>query len=90
MFDPDKYDNTNSQNNTGNEKPGSFIAKRYDIIDYLNRMKPIIESECTSLENQIKKNPTSKAVSPFNEKLDGWSRILNGLKIVNKMYMGKS
>lgn len=85
MFDPKKYDKTNVQNNTGT-KINSFIEARNKIIEDLNLMKPAIIKECQDMENYIAKNPDSKAVSPFEEKLDGWSRILNGIEIVTRMY----
>ena len=82
MFDPNKYDNTNSQD----KKSENFMDKRTQIIKYLSDLSPIIIKECEMLESYIKNNPESKAVGPFNEKLDGWSRILNGLKILKDKY----
>jgi hypothetical protein len=82
MFDPNKYDNTNSQD----KKSGNFMDKRTQIIKYLSDLSPVIIKECEMLESYIKNNPESKAVGPFSEKLDGWSRILNGLNILKDKY----
>ena len=83
MFDPNKYDDTDSQNN----KPKKlFSEKVVDVIKYLQSVRPLIVKECEIMDSYVEKNPESKAVMPFNEKLAGWSRILNGLDIVKEKY----
>lgn len=87
MFDPNKYDNTNStESNNSKNRLDEFIEKREKIIKYLKDIKPIILAECKSLDKQVEKNPESDGAKAFKKKLDGWSRILNGTDIVVKMY----
>lgn len=85
-FDPNKYDRTESK---GNFVENGFYDKRTRMIESFSKIIPIIKKECKSLESFIEKNPGHKAVSPFEEKLDGWSRILNGISIIQKMYTEK-
>ena len=83
MFDPNKYDDTDSQNGKSKKL---FSEKIVDIIKYLQSVRPLITKECEIMDSYIEKNPEAKAVLPFSEKLSGWSRILNGLDIVKDKY----
>lgn len=89
MYNPNKYDNTNSPKNN-KSKAGDFIEKRNKIIKFLNDVKPIILAECESMDKYIENNPEGSAVEPFTKKLDGWSRILNGTDILTEMYISNS
>lgn len=86
MFDPNKYDNTANQ---ANSNADSFQARRTKVIEGLQKIAPLILKECEMLEEYVKNNPNSKAADPFKEKLDGWSRILNGINIVKEKYKVK-
>ena len=82
MFDPSKYDN-DAQNNKSEKL---FSDKVKDIIKYLDGVRALIIAECNSMESYIEKNPKSKAVAPFNEKLGGWAKVLIGLDILKEKY----
>lgn len=84
MFDPSKYDTTDSQNENGGKL--LFSEKIANVIKYLQSVRPLIIKECEIMESYIEKNPGSKAEVPFKEKLGGWSRILNGMDIVKEKY----
>ena len=85
MFDPNKYDNTDSQKSESSSSK-TFPEKIIQIIEGLQKVRPLIFRECESMEAHIQKNPNTNAKEPFEKKLGGWSRILNGLAIVEDMY----
>ena len=86
MFDPNKYDKSNSGSSSEKE---TFIDKRAKIITYLLDMRSLIIKECEFLEQGIAEDPNSPKASAFKEKLDGWSRLINGSDILNKMYFSQ-
>ena len=86
MFNPNKYDKSSAD--TGNQEVSgeSFIAKRDKVIKWLNDARSLMIKECEFMENRIEANPEGKFAGPFKEKLEGWSKIINGIDIVNRMY----
>lgn len=86
MFDPNKYDNNDTSNGVSNDKANKFIARRANLIKNLENSKSLIIKECESLESYLHKTPEGNAANPFREKLGGWSKILNGIDIISRMY----
>ena len=88
MFDPRKYDTDNSNkvsNETGSAQ--DIIAKRIKFIRQMVDNVPLMLKECESLENHINKFPDSNASGPFREKIVGWSKVINGVNILERMYL---
>ena len=87
MFDLNKYDNSNDQSyNNSNDNSNEFIAKRQRMIKWFGDARPLIIKECESLEEYLKRSPNGKAAGPFREKLEGWSKMLNGMDIITRKY----
>lgn len=85
MYNPDKYDNTSKGMKT--KKHDDFKDKREELIRHILSFRNLIFKECESLDSYIEKHPDGKAVEPFTKKLDGWSRVLNGVDILKRMYI---
>ena len=83
MFDPNKYDDTDSQAGNGKKL---FSEKIIEEIKNLQKAMPLIMKECELLEDYVDKNPNVSTADHFREKLSGWSRIINGLAIVKNKY----
>ena len=87
MFDPNKYDNNDSDKGVVvNDNANEFIAQRARLIKNLENSKSLIIKECESLERYLHRTPEGNAANPFREKLGGWSKILNGIDVISKMY----
>ena len=87
MSDPKKYDKDNNIE-TGNETDFTqdLIAKRLKLIRQIADAVPLMMKECESLESYINKYPDSNASGPFKEKITGWSKVINGVGILERMY----
>lgn len=87
MFDLKKYDNE-EQPTTNKSKLGELIEQRIKIINFIRDNAPIICKECEDLEKTKAKYPSdSDTVKAFEKKIKGWSKILVGLEMVEKMYL---
>ena len=85
MFDPNEFDDDPVIVNDSYET-AKLIEKRTEAIEALDNMQLVILQECEALKNFITSNPTSNAKRHMEEKLRGWSKILNGTKIVLRKY----
>ena len=86
MFDPNKYDRNGSETHVQELSGESFIAKRDKVLKYLKDARSLMIKECEFMENRIKSNPEGKFVGPFEEKLEGLSKVINGIDILDRMY----
>lgn len=87
MFDPKKYDNE-EQPTTNKSKLDELIEQRFMIINFIRANAPVICKECEDLEKTKAKYPSdSDTVRAFEKKIRGWSKILVGLEILEKMYL---
>ena len=85
MFNPNEYDDDPVVLDTSYET-AKLIEKRTEAIEQLDNMQLVILQECETLKKFITENPSSKAKPHMEEKLRGWSKILNGTKIVLRKY----
>ena len=95
MFNPNKYDTNNignsgaDTNSEANNRTEEFIAKREKMLKWLGEARPLMVKECEIMEKYIENNPSSKAAGPFLKKIQGWSKIINGIDVVTQMYNSK-
>lgn len=81
MVDIRNFENQAKENNH-NSSVKNFIAERDRVIKFLLDNRWVMEKEYKSLQERM----TPSSEDAFKKKCLGWSKVLNGAELLEKMY----